>query len=257
VIQTDAAINPGNSGGPLVNALGRVVGVNSSIFSNTGGSVGIGFVIPVERALRVADEILDHGSVRRAWTGLDVAGAESVAEWKTQGGVLVRQVAPGSPAARAGLTNGVVLLEANGRTLRNYLDWEAVKLDLNVGDSIRLRTRQADATATHVLVSGDLPTVTAERVRLRQDIELVTITPGVRAERGLRSEAGALVLRLSDTISRETGLLAGDVIVAINRQRVTQAEEVREYLDSLRPPVSFRLYVERGGRYTYTDLVLQ
>jgi S1-C subfamily serine protease len=80
-IQTDAAINPGNSGGPLTNALGEVVGVNSSIFSNTGGSVGLGFAIPIERAVRVADEIVRTGSVRRAWVGLEIEGARAMREW--------------------------------------------------------------------------------------------------------------------------------------------------------------------------------
>src|SRR5256886_15928704 len=75
MIQTDAPINPGNSGGPLANAVGEVVGVNSSIFTSSGGSVGIGFAIPIERALRVADELRRFGKVRRAWVGLDVAGA--------------------------------------------------------------------------------------------------------------------------------------------------------------------------------------
>ena len=76
MIQTDAAINPGNSGGPLVNALGEVIGVNSSIFSNTGESVGLGFSIPIERAVRVANELIATGTVRRAWPGLDVAARD-------------------------------------------------------------------------------------------------------------------------------------------------------------------------------------
>ncbi|MEP6472712.1 MAG: trypsin-like peptidase domain-containing protein, partial [Gemmatimonadota bacterium] len=138
MIQTDAAINPGNSGGPLVNALGEVIGVNSSIFSKSGGSEGLGFAIPIERAARVADEIIKRGSVRRAWTGLDVANSEELENWKSQGGGLVRDVAPGGPADRAGIHRGDVLTEANGRRLRNYLDWEAVKLDLGVGDTIRI-----------------------------------------------------------------------------------------------------------------------
>ena len=76
MIQTDAAINPGNSGGPLADAVGRIVGVNSSIFTQSGGSIGLGFAIPIERALRVADQIIRAGSVRRAWWGVEVAGAE-------------------------------------------------------------------------------------------------------------------------------------------------------------------------------------
>jgi S1-C subfamily serine protease len=153
----------------------------------------------------------------------------------------------------------MVLVEANGRPLRNFLDWEAVKLDLHVGDSVRVRVRaQGGARSVeHRLVSGDLPTVVAERVRLRQDLDLVTVSPGIRAERELRTERGALVVRVSAPMAEQTGLAEGDVIVAINRTPVTAAEEVREFLDSLRPGTAFRVYVERGGRYTYTDLVLR
>src|SRR5918997_410782 len=97
MIQTDAAINPGNSGGPLTNAMGEVVGVNSSIFSSSGGSVGLGFAIPIERAVRVADEIIRRGTVRRAWVGLEVEGAGAMRDWRGQGGVVVASVAPGGP----------------------------------------------------------------------------------------------------------------------------------------------------------------
>src|SRR5206468_3208717 len=153
MIQTDAAINPGNSGGPLTNALGEVVGVNSSIFSNSGGSVGLGFAIPIERAVRVANEILKTGNVRRAWVGLEVEGASAMREWKSQGGVALATVAPGGPAARAGLRPGDVLVEANGRRLRNYLDWEAVKLDLHVGDSVVVSVRTGSGTSRRRIVT--------------------------------------------------------------------------------------------------------
>src|SRR5207253_2370843 len=103
MIQTDAAINPGNSGGPLANALGEVVGVNSNILTPSGGSVGVGFAIPIERAVRVADELRRFGTVRRAWVGLDVAGAEDLRGWKRVGGLRVTQVAENGPAARAGI----------------------------------------------------------------------------------------------------------------------------------------------------------
>src|SRR5262249_58670783 len=113
MIQTDAAINPGNSGGPLTNALGEVVGVNSFIFTSSGGSIGLGFAIPIERAIRVADEIVKNGSVRRAWTGLNVADAAQMRAWKSQGGVAVASGDPGGPAGKTRVRRGAVLLRAH------------------------------------------------------------------------------------------------------------------------------------------------
>jgi serine protease Do len=257
MIQTDAPINPGNSGGPLANALGQVIGVNSSIFGRTGESIGLGFAIPIERALRVADEIIRTGSVRRAWTGLEVAGAQNMREWKRSGGVVVRQVAPGSPAARAGIDQGSVLVQANGRPLRNFLDWEAVKLDLHVGDVVEVVERQGDRTVSRRITTGDLPTVTAEKVNVLRGLELVTVTPAVRSERGIRSESGALIFRVTREVSSATGLTEGDVILAVNRTRVSNAQQVAAALDAMRPRELFRIYFERGGQVAYTDLTFR
>jgi serine protease Do len=256
MIQTDASINPGNSGGPLTNALGEVVGVNSSIFSSSGGSIGLGFAIPIERALRVAEEIIQHGTVRRAWLGLEVEGASAMRAWKTAGGVTVSSVAPGGPAAKASLRKGDVLTEANGRPLRNYLDWEAVKLDLHVGNAVELSVRSGRQTARRRVVTGDLPTVTAEKYTLLEDLELIDVTPAIRAERGLRSEQGVLIFKISPTVSGATGLRDGDVILAINRTAVRAASQVGELLN-VRPGEVVRLYLEREGVITFTDLVFR
>jgi serine protease Do len=257
MIQTDAAINPGNSGGPLTNALGEVVGVNSSILSQSGGSVGLGFAIPIERALHVSDEIIRSGTVRRAWLGLEVAGARSMQDWKTQGGVLISSVAPGGPADRVGLHRGDVLTQANGRRLRNYLDWEAVKIDLHVGDSVQVTGRQGSRTVSRLLVSGDLPTTSAEKVTVLKDLQLVTLTPQVQAERGTRSDRGALIFRIARQTSDATGLREGDVILALNRQQVKDAAQVREFIDGMTPRQAVRLYIERQGQIVYTDLMFR
>jgi serine protease Do len=261
MIQTDAAINPGNSGGPLVNGMGEVIGVSSSIFSNTGESVGVGFAIPIERAIRVANELIRNGNVRRPWVGLEVAGADRMGEWKRAGGVPIEQVIPEGPAARAGLAAGDVLLVANGRTLRNYLDWESVLLDLHVGDVVEVTARRGGRDTQRRIVPADLPTVTAERVRLR-GLELVTLTPAIRAELRSRAEAGAALLRVPAETQRYTGLRDGDVIVRIdyvaNRRElqatIRTAADVATVLDRIGTGEVFRLWYERSGQVSYIEL---
>jgi serine protease Do len=254
MIQTDAAINPGNSGGPLTNASGEVVGVNSFIFSSSGGSVGLGFAIPIERALRVADEIVRAGAVRRAWTGLQVAGAAAMRDWKSQGGLAVTAVDPGGPAARAGIRSGMILEEANGRRLRNYLDWEAVKLDLHVGDTVRIRIKREGGSDLRRIVTGDLPTVTATRVSVIRGLEVITVTGGIQAERGLRTDRGALIYRITPEVSQATGLQEGDVILYINRTAVTSAAQVASLLETMRSQEVFRITFERQGVTLSTTL---
>lgn len=253
MIQTDAAINPGNSGGPLANALGEVIGVNSSILSATGGSIGLGFAIPIERALRVMNEILKDGEVHRAYAGLEVAGARSMEITKASDGVRVELVAPEGPAARAGLKTGDVLTQANGRKLRNWLDWEAVRLDLRVGDTVRVRLTDGQ---TRRLVATDLPSAVAEKVTVLRDLTLLTVTPAVRAERNLASSRGALIYRIEIATSRATGLLQGDVVVAVNNTRITVAEDVAAAFERIKPRQPFRLFFERDRRILYTDLTL-
>src|SRR4029078_1603832 len=189
------------------------------------GSVCVLFAIRVERAVRVADEIIKSGTVRRAWVGLEVEGASAMREWKSQGGVALSSGAPGGRAARAGLKPGDVLVEANGRRLRNYLDWEAVKLDLHVGDGVDVNVRSGGGTVRRRIVTGDLPTVTAEKVTVLQDLQLINVTPHIQGELGRRSDQGPLTFRISPQVSRATGLREGAVIVAVNRSPVRTASQ--------------------------------
>jgi serine protease Do len=195
--------------------------------------------------------------VRRAWTGLDVAGAGNMREWKSSGGVQVVSVAPGGPAARAGVREGAILVQANGRLLRNFLDWEAVKLDLHVGDAVEVLERDGSRTVTRRITTADLPTVSAAKVNVLRGLELVTVTPAVQTERRIRSEQGALVFRVTPEVSSAVGLAEGDVIIGINRTRVTSAQQVADILGALRPRETFRLYFERGGQVRYTDLAFR
>ena len=255
MIQTDAAINPGNSGGPLVNAEGMVIGVNSSIYTPSGGSVGLGFAIPINRARRVAEDLLAHGAVRRAWVGLTLQAPQTGnARDLLAAGVVVRGVLPGSPAARAGVEPGDALLRVGTRALRNVFDWEAAQLDLRPGERVPLVLRRGGAERTATLQVADLPEVTAPKVTVLRELQLVTLTPAIRAERRARSSAGALVYRASDRVSTEIGLEPGDIIVQVNRTTVTGADDVARAIDYYAGRGPIRLWFERQGRYTFTDV---
>jgi len=254
MIQTDASINPGNSGGPLINAAGQVIGINASIISRSGGSEGLGFAIPIDRALQIVDDLLGYGEIRRAWTGIEVEATEQDA-WGRTRGVRISQVAPGSPAARAGLKSGDRLLAANRRPLSAPLDFEAVVLDLRAGDPLDL---QVDGRRDVVELQADpYPSTTAERIRVLQDIELITVNAQIRAERGLASEAGALITGISADASNRTGLRTGDVIVGLNRVPIESAEalaEIFEQLQGVTGSVRLALTFERNGEYGVRNL---
>ncbi len=247
MIQTDASINPGNSGGPLVNAEGQVVGVNSAIFSRTGGSQGLGFAIPINRALRIADQLRDDGRVRRPWVGIDVGPTESDRAGRRRGASIVR-VAPGSPADRADLEKGMELVAVQGRPVKSPLDWEAELFNVAPGDEISLTLLDRRGAEREVTLSvEDLPSVRADRVEVLEGLELITLTPAIRVERGLRNDHGALIVSVSDYVTQRTGLMQGDLIFAINRQRVASADEAAELLTYLAGRGGIVVYYERDG----------
>ena len=254
MIQTDAAINPGNSGGPLVNADGEVVGVNASILSQSGGNVGLGFAIRIERALHVADDLRRHGSVRRGWVGVEIVEQRPQSgNWRRQNGVQVRRVAPGGPGASAGLRPGDVIDTANGMAMRNFLSWERVQLDLRPGDEVRVHVRRGADEDRLVLTANDVPSASAERVSLT-DLVLVTVTQAIQAERQLATARGALVMSAGPGWQRSLGIQAGDVILQVGNYVISRAEQVGESIEYLRSRGAVRVYFVRGDQLIYADL---
>ncbi len=249
MIQTDAAINPGNSGGPLVNALGEVIGVNSSIYSPNGGSVGLGFAIPINRARRVADDIIEHGAVRHPWVGVKA----EVSATRAGKGVVVAWVAPESPAATAGIVKGDVIQQSRTRMLKNAYDWQAELLELQVGDTVPLVVKRGGREIKVNVKVADLPEVNAPRVTVLKEIELVTLTPAMRAEHNIRSESGAYVQSVSQRVTDQLQLQPGDVIVQINRLRIPNAEVAAQVLNDRNARGLVTMYVERQGEYFVTE----
>lgn len=249
MIQTDAAINPGNSGGPLINAVGEVIGVNSSIYSPSGGSIGLGFAIPIDRTKRIAEDLLDHGAVKQPWVGvrLQASEAQSAREAATTGAIVGRVVA-GSPAEKAGVKVGDQIVRAASRDVRNPFDWEARLLDLRVGETLPITLKRGSSTLNVTLAVADAPDVGATRVTVAKEMELITLNEAIRQERGIAAGAGALVTRISDRASEATGLQAGDVIVQVGNTRVGTAEQASRTISTVSANGPVSLLFERGGR---------
>jgi serine protease Do len=258
MIQTDAAINPGNSGGPLVNADGQVIGVNSSIFSTNGGSVGLGFAIPINRVARVIDDLLNHGSIRSPWIGVSLRQIRSdnprdlISE-----GAVIGSVTPGSPAAKAGLQPGDIIMREGSRAIRNPFDWQAALLDLRVGSPAHLHLKRGSREMDVDVNVADLPEVSAPKVQVLRELELVSVTPAIASERGLRYATGALVYRVSDMIAEQTGLQQGDVILQINNSRIASAQDVARAIDYYASRTYLQLVVERQGQLFMTRFAVR
>ena len=142
MIQTDAAINQGNSGGPLVNIYGEVIGINTFIFSESGGNIGIGFSIPIDRVKKIAEELIQYGKVREIWFGFKVQDINPMLAshlgLESLDGVIVNYVQKNSPSQKAGLQKMDIITEINGNYIRNTEDAEMAVSDISVGDEMKL-----------------------------------------------------------------------------------------------------------------------
>lgn len=251
MIQTDAAINPGNSGGPLVNAAGEVIGVNSFIFSQSGGSIGLGFAIPINRAKRALADIVEFGSIRRPWTGLHVSTETSAAGGRPPAGVIVTRVDPGSPASRSGVREGDRIVEADGEPVGSALDWEGRLLDLPSGASMEVVLEREAGRSTITLTPEEDPLARAQRIETPYGAHVVVLTPTLASSLGTRSETGLYL----DTVQpggafRNLGLRTGDLLLALNGRALDSEDDVGWMVDALRTGGPIELYVERDGLTT-------
>jgi serine protease Do len=172
-------------------------------------------------------------------------------------GVTVSSVVPGSPAARAGIQTGDVLVQSRDRQIHNAYDWEAERLELRVGDEVPLTLRRGDREFKVAVKVSDLPEVNAPKVTVLKEIQLVTLTPAIRAERSIRRANGALVQSVSQRVADQLGIQAGDVILQINRVPIADAEAAARALDYYAGRGAIVMYVERQGQVYTTEFVIQ
>jgi serine protease Do len=249
MIQTDAAINPGNSGGPLVNAAGEVIGVNAFIFSGgSGGSIGLGFAIPINRARRVLRDIVEFGTIRRPWIGLHLAPLQSDGGGTPRGARVVR-VDPGSPAERVGIVPGDVIVETNGRPLQSPIDWEGRLLDLPTGSGMAVVVERDGTRLEHTLIPEDDPLRQAQRLETPYGATLVVLTPTVASHLGLATRDGLYLESVDpDSGFRRLGLHEGDVLLALGSERLDGADDAQTLIDFLGSGRRATLFVERNGQ---------
>jgi serine protease Do len=171
-------------------------------------------------------------------------------------GVVVASVVPGSPAARSGIRAGDVITRSRNRVLHNPYDWYAELLELRVGENDSLVVKRAGKEIPVSVAVADLPDLNAPRVTVLQELELITLTPAIRAQYQIQSRQGALVNRVSERVQGQLGIQSGDVIVQLNRTPITDAELVNRFLTTYGRGV-IRLYFERGGAVYSTEFSLQ
>lgn len=252
-IQTDAAINRGNSGGALVDAKGRLVGINTAIFSQTGGNIGIGFAIPSRLARTVVLELIETGKVRRGYLGVSISDLNpDMAEafgLKTTQGALVENIQEETPAARAGLKRGDVIVKIDNYEVESVADLRLKVASMRPGSEVQVTILREgeELLLPTTLGSLDDPTavVTSEDSPL-EGIGLVPVTPESKSEWELELDEGVVVTEV-DARSPYAKLLApGMVIIEVNGQPVTTIGQLAENIISGR---ANRLWVSyRGNR---------
>jgi serine protease Do len=261
-IQTDAAINPGNSGGPLINLDGQAIGINTAIASESGGYMGIGFAIPINMARTIAEQLRKTGKVVRGYLGLygqdvtaDMAGLLN--QTKAQG-VVVAQVEQGSPAAKAGLREGDVILEVNGKPAESYDAFRNQVAMMKPGDEIKLGVAREGKNVQLAVTLGERPTQRRvakgkqpqqepEESQQKLGLQVVDLTPDLAQELGYQNSQGVVISRVvPGNGADEAGLQAGDLIVSVNGKAVANTNQFIQAMKAAGRKDKVLLLIKRG-----------
>ncbi len=258
-IQTDVAVNPGNSGGPLLNTAGQVIGINSQIFSRSGGYMGISFAIPIDEAMRVADQLRSNGKMVRGRIGVALGEmmkevAESLGLGKPRG-AYVRNVEPGGPAATGGIESGDVILNFNGRDIARSTDLPRVVGETKPGTSATVQVWRKGATKdlTVVVTDGEASVAGAKKPESPNSnggstnafgVAVVDVSEAKKKELNIRG--GVEVTGLNEGPLARSGVRPGDVIIRIADADITGVKQFEALVKSLDANKSVPVFVRRA-----------
>jgi serine protease Do/serine protease DegQ len=227
-IQTDASINPGNSGGALVNLRGELVGINTAIVAPSGGNVGIGFAIPSNMAANIKNTLIEHGEIRRGLLGVNIQDmtpdlAQAFGLSQTQGAVITG-VQPGSPAAKAGLEAGDIVLAVNARRIKNSSDVRNAVGMLQIGDEVRVEVVHKGDTVTRTaeIAAPKISREEGKKIHPKLAGTLLADTAPTEQAEGVRIEKIH-----TSSYAFQAGLRPGDIIVMANREEVHNLNELK------------------------------
>ncbi|HEY1206550.1 MAG: Do family serine endopeptidase [Bryobacteraceae bacterium] len=263
-LQTDAAINPGNSGGPLLNIRGEVVGVNTMIATNSGGSDGVGFALPINMAVSAYNQIIKSGKVSRGAIGILFQREQKPELLKAYGassGVFVDQVAPGKPAAKAGLKEGDIVTSFNGKPVANGDELVARVSETPVGSQVPITVLRGDKTLNLTIEVADRADILKanngeeaagpesgsgdeQGQSVKFGISVRALRADDRESTGFQESGGVLVTDVeNNSFGEDIGLQHGDVLMAINRQAISSPGDVKRIAGTLKPgqPVAFKV----------------
>jgi serine protease Do len=261
-IQTDVAVNPGNSGGPLFNLAGEVVGINSQIFSHTGGYQGLSFAIPIDVAMNVKDQLVAQGRVTRGYLGVTVQQLnQQLADsfgLKTPAGALVSSVLPGGPAAKAGLEPGDVILSVDGKAIISSAELPAQVAALKPGVRARLEVWRKGASRAIEMSVGELrpsARVAAADAPAVADSRLgLAVRPLTPDERSAADAKSGLLVEQASGPAAEAGVQPGDVILALNGTPLSSAVQFQALLAKSGKHAA--LLIQRGDTRLFVPVTL-
>ncbi len=262
-IQTDASINPGNSGGPLFDLKGNVVGINTAIFSKSGGNIGIGFAIPINMAKKLIPQ-LRKGVVTRGFLGVSIQPVnESLAKelgLREARGALVSDLVEGGPAKKAGVRRGDVIVRLDDENIENPRELSLKAADLAPGSLVKIGVirdgKQRSVQLKVGTLPGAKPLAKASKPALQEKlgIEAQNLTPEIRKQIGAKTKTGVVISGvLPDSPAAAAGLRRGDVIIEANRKAVANADQLRAALKKETDQGNL-LVIERQGATFYVAL---